>query len=512
MSRGGWWRIARQPAALLAAWLAAALLLPLPAHAQDIIGWRLGHQGDGVHRLVIDLTAGIQPRLFTLSDPYRLVADFDNAAWRPAASPPAAAGPVGAVRFGTLQPGVTRMVVDLTGPARLRSGFLLGPRDGFAWRLVLDLETTSRDAFMASVQQRLALSAAPSPAGAAADAPRLGLVSPLLNPPIPSARPYTPPLPRTGAITVDTSALPGYREAEPSPPPPGLRPGAMQTASARPPSLLPSLTSPANAATPSMGTLKPGADAIPIVVPIQPPAVKPPARRAAGRRTIAIDAGHGGIDPGAVSLSGGYEKHITLEVAREIRKQLEASGRYRVVMTRDRDEFVRLRDRVAIARAADADLFISIHADAIGNSTVGGLSIYTLSETASDREAEALAAKENKSDLIAGIDLGGESPEVTNILIDLAQRETKNYSAGFAGKLVRELARETRLLGKPHRFAGFAVLTAPDVPSVLVELGYLSNRSDEKELRDPAHRAKLARGILRAVDGHFAHTATAQRN
>jgi N-acetylmuramoyl-L-alanine amidase len=244
------------------------------------------------------------------------------------------------------------------------------------------------------------------------------------------------------------------------------------------------------------------------VVPIRPAPPRPAAprepRREDTRRVIVIDPGHGGVDPGAISLSGVYEKSITLAIAEEIERQLTLSGRYKVVLTRSDDSFIRLRDRVAMARQAGADLFLSIHADSLNNHSIGGMSIYTLSETASDREAEALAAKENKADIIAGMDLREESRQVSTILIDLAQRETKNLSATLARSMIDELGRDRRLLPKPHRFAGFAVLTAPDVPSVLIELGYLSNRTDERELLDTGHRQRLARGITRALDRFFA--------
>lgn len=231
----------------------------------------------------------------------------------------------------------------------------------------------------------------------------------------------------------------------------------------------------------------------------------PPKPEPAGdeRPLIAIDAGHGGVDPGAIGTSGVYEKEITLAMARELKKQLEKTGRYRVLLTRDSDVFVRLRDRIAIARAAGADLFISLHADAHPTGDLRGASVYTLSEQASDAEAAALARQENKADLIAGIDLSNENEIVTNILIDLAQRETKNLSVRFASLLVDELKRDTLLLRNSHRFAGFAVLKAPDVPSVLVELGYLSSDKDEAQLRSAKHRAKLGGAIVRAIDGFF---------
>ena len=227
------------------------------------------------------------------------------------------------------------------------------------------------------------------------------------------------------------------------------------------------------------------------------------ARPGDGRRVIAIDPGHGGVDPGAIGGTGAREKRITLAQGRELRRQLLATGRYRVVMTRKRDMFVRLRDRIAIAQEAGAKLFVSLHADSMRNRRIRGGSVYTLSETASDKEAAALAAKENKADLIAGIDLSDQSEVVAKILIDLRQRLTKNDSVVFAKMLIRRLGRATHLLRNNHRFAGFAVLKAPDVPSVLVEMGYLSNRADERLLNQAAHRRKIAASIVQAVDDYF---------
>lgn len=228
-------------------------------------------------------------------------------------------------------------------------------------------------------------------------------------------------------------------------------------------------------------------------------------------RTIVIDPGHGGVDPGAIGPSGVYEKYITLAMAKEMKRQLNATGRYKAVLTRDRDIFIRLRDRVQIARDAGADLFVSIHADTIPNQSISGPSIYTLSEKASDKEAADLAEKENKADLIAGVDLTNESPDVTTILIDLAQRESMNRSAHFASGLIKEIGRETKLLRNTHRFAGFAVLKAPDVPSVLLELGFLSNKKDEKSLNSKGYRAKIAAAIVRAADAYFSRVEEAKR-
>jgi N-acetylmuramoyl-L-alanine amidase len=237
--------------------------------------------------------------------------------------------------------------------------------------------------------------------------------------------------------------------------------------------------------------------------------VRAPGRRPEPKRVVVLDPGHGGNDPGAIGPNGVLEKDVTLGIARELKRQLEASGRYRVTLTRDDDSAMRLRDRVAKARAVGADLFVSIHADSMANTQMRGASIYTLSETASDAEAAALAARENRADLLTGIDLSQENKEVASILLDLAQRETLNLSAMLAGALVGELSSEISLLPtNPHRFAGFAVLKAPDVPSVLIELGYLSNQKDAMLLTRPHHRSKVAAAIARAMDRYFARRLT----
>lgn len=241
------------------------------------------------------------------------------------------------------------------------------------------------------------------------------------------------------------------------------------------------------------------------------PAPKPAAKPRDIRPVIAIDPGHGGVDPGARGRSGTWEKSLTLKQGRELRRQLLATKRYRVVMTRNKDVFVRLRERIAIAQRAEADLFLSIHADSIANRRIRGGAVYTLSERASDKEAAALARKENKADIIAGIDLNDQSKTVAKILIDLRQRLTKNESVTLAKGLVKELRGSMRLLRNNHRFAGFAVLKAPDIPSVLIEMGYLSNRRDEKLLLNPAHRRKVARAIVRAIDAYFARQQALRR-
>lgn len=217
---------------------------------------------------------------------------------------------------------------------------------------------------------------------------------------------------------------------------------------------------------------------------------------------IVIDPGHGGQDPGA-SGRGMKEKHITLNYAKALQQTLNKSGKYKVLLTRNDDRYLFLRDRFKIARREGAELFISLHADSAPGSEARGLSVYTISEKASDKEAEALAANENKADIIGGIDLSDTSEDVADILIDLAERETRGNSTRFAKAIIRNLARDVELLNNPHRFAGFAVLKAPDVPSVLVELGFLSSPHEEKLLESDAYRKKVVGGIARAIDDFF---------
>jgi len=218
---------------------------------------------------------------------------------------------------------------------------------------------------------------------------------------------------------------------------------------------------------------------------------------------IVVDAGHGGNDPGAIGVSGVEEKTITLAAALELRRQLVNTGKYNVFLTRDSDTTLSLGSRVRKAREKKADLFLSLHADSIRKPQTKGLSVYTLSDKASDREAEALAERENKADIIAGIDLNNEIPEVVGILIDLARRETMTYSGQFANSLIKELSREIETLPNTHRSAGFAVLKAPDIPSALLEMGYLSNREEEKLLRRPEYRRKLLKAVVDGINDYF---------
>jgi N-acetylmuramoyl-L-alanine amidase len=377
-----------------------------------------------------------------------------------AAGPALAEPAVTDIRLG-LHPDMTRVVLDLSAPLPYRVYLLSDP-----YRVVVDLP---------EVAWQLA---APPPGRGIVNALRYGLFTPgtsrvVLDLERPALAAQVLLLP--AAADKPTRLVVDLVETTAS---------AFETALLGPPEI----------SGPEMAALA-------VSFPIPPPKPRPEAHDEPPM--IVIDAGHGGVDPGARGITGIYEKQITLAVARKLRELLEATGRYEVRLTRDGDTFIRLRDRIAIARAAGADLFLSLHADAHDTTDLRGASVYTLSENASDEEAEALAAKENKADLIAGVDLSSESEVVTGILIDLAQRETKNHSVQFARLLIDAIGGEAHLLRNTHRFAGFAVLKAPDVPSVLIELGYLSNAEDEALLRSPEYQAKLGRAIVEAIDAYF---------
>lgn len=222
------------------------------------------------------------------------------------------------------------------------------------------------------------------------------------------------------------------------------------------------------------------------------------------RPLVVIDPGHGGHDPGAISADGIQEKELALKIAKAIRDQLVESGRVRVALTREDDRYLLHRDRFEIARALGAALFISVHCDAALHAGASGATVYTLSEVASDKEAARLAARENKSDILAGIDLGGQNRDVSSILIDLTQRETMNASAAFARLLGREAQGLIPVKENPHRMASLLVLKAPDMPSILFEAGYISNANDVALLKTAEGRKRVAQSVDRAVAIHFA--------
>jgi N-acetylmuramoyl-L-alanine amidase len=245
-----------------------------------------------------------------------------------------------------------------------------------------------------------------------------------------------------------------------------------------------------------------------------PPAAPPKQDRAstaAGKLVVVLDPGHGGIDAGTRGVHGTLEKDVTLAFAKVLGAKLEATGRYQVLYTRSDDTFVALGDRVDFARANNADLFISIHANSFAGASVRGATVYTVSDEASDKMAADLAASENQSDILAGVTVkGADSDQVKDILLDLTRRETRNFGVVFARNLVKELGTNIAMFKVPHQTAAFRVLEAPDVPSALIELGYLSNPSDEKLLGSDNWQDGAADSVLRAVAGYFQSRLTAR--
>lgn len=231
-----------------------------------------------------------------------------------------------------------------------------------------------------------------------------------------------------------------------------------------------------------------------------PQSAKPPAP------LVMLDPGHGGKDPGAIGYSGTYEKHVSLATALELKRQLEAAGRYRVELTRTRDVFIPLDERVERAQHRGAVLFVSMHADALSDHSVRGASVYTLAPTASDAQTAALARRENSADRFAGRQFKDASPEVSHILASLVRQETRVGSVRIARNLVGSLDDDLPMLPNPDRHAGFVVLKAADIPSVLVEMGFMSNPRDEAALRRPDHRRLVAQAMRRAVDAYFVGT------
>jgi N-acetylmuramoyl-L-alanine amidase len=456
---------------LLAGLLGTALGLPgggiSAASAKPAVtDAKLGVETD-LTRVVLDLTAETGFKVFALADPFRVVIDLDEVEWQiPAGRKLQGRGLVAAMRYGLFKVGTSRIVLDLAAPARVAQVTMVEKTESLPRRLLIDLKPTDDVAFMGQIRRTLFASD-----GTAAPAPVAELVQ---EPPVAAEEQAPKPgdagTAKGGAISADPDPL--------------------------------AATVSAKSADDSVEVPVPEAAEQAMLVPTLKPSDQGLKKQAHKKPLIVIDPGHGGIDPGAVG-NGTMEKSITLAVAKALKKELLATGRFRVALTRDKDVYVPLRDRFKLARDGEADLFISLHADAHANSKTRGASVYTLSETASDSEAEALAAKENKSDVIAGVDLSNESKVVTGILIDLAQRETTNLSARFAKMLVKSLKKDTLMLEQSHRFAGFAVLKAPDVPSILLEMGYISSVKDQQLLTSKSHQKGLAKAISRAIQSYF---------
>jgi N-acetylmuramoyl-L-alanine amidase len=377
-------------------------------------------------RFVLDLDKTIQFRAFTLADPYRVVVDIPQVNFQlPAGSGAAGRGLIKAFRYGLVMPGGSRIVFDLTGPAKIANSYVLDAANGQPPRLVLEFVEVDRTAFV----QSLAPESRPELRAAIGEAPA------------------------TTEALADTET------------------GKSETSS-----------------EPKLAIKPVSADSRPLIV---------------------IDPGHGGLDNGTQS-GGESEKNLVLNFGLALRDRIEKSGKYRVVMTRTDDTFIPLDDRVKVARTQSAALFVSIHADYLPHreGDVQGATIYTVSDRASDAEAERLAEMENKADAIGGVNLTDEPTDVADILIDLAQRETRTFSNRFARLLAGEMKNATRMYKHPLKSAGFRVLKAPDVPSVLVELGYVSNKSDLEHLVSESWRSRTVGSMAQAIDAFFAKRLT----
>lgn len=363
-------------------------------------------------RFILDLDRKIDVRAFSLSNPYRVVLDIPQVTFNlPTGIGNSGRGLIRAFRYGLVMPGGSRVVFDLTGPAKIEKTYAMEAANGQPARLVLELTAVEPSAFKASSVSSVG----------GGDLKQL----------------------RPAIADVDAN------------------------------SAAPDTTGTTKAVTP--------ADTRPVVV---------------------IDPGHGGIDNGTQAPSGESEKMLVLDFALALRDRIEKSGKYRVVMTRSDDTFIPLGDRVKIARNNMAALFVSIHADALPKKEgdAQGATIYTLSDKASDAEAEKLAEAENKADAIAGVNLTEEPAEVADILIDLTQRETRTFSNRFARMLANEMKSVARMHKHPLKSAGFRVLKAHDVPSVLVELGYVSNKDDLQHLVSESWRSRTVGSVAQAVD------------
>jgi N-acetylmuramoyl-L-alanine amidase len=370
---------------------------------------RIGEHPDRT-RFVVEVSDPFRVRVFTLTQPDRVVIDMPEVLWRLNGPPrPSGSGLVKSYRYGLFRTGNSRFVIDLNSPASVAEPMVLPPGEGHGYRIVFDLFAVDEAKFART-------------SGWPSD----------LEENSPGQAPQTP---------LPTRSVP----------------------------------------SPTVASI---------------PASSP-------KRVVVVDAGHGGIDSGTTGVDGTMEKNLVLDEALRLRSALQKRG-YVVHLTRETDVYIPLRERVNVARGFDADLFISLHADSNPDSSVSGASVYTLSESGSDKEAAALARKENQSDVIAGVDLSGQSSPVASILIDLAQRDTMNRSGRFAETAVEELSHATDILPRePHRAAAFVVLKAPDVPAVLIELGYLSNSRDCAQVRTDGWREGVASAIADAVDRHF---------
>ena len=456
-----WFTSAILSGAILSGAILSGALMPSSAHAAEnsILGLRLGVigvEGDAAQseqtlRVVIETRTPVTPRVTLLHDPYRLVVDMPATHWQVENVPPRgilAKPPARAYRFGKPTPDMGRVVIELDAPAIPVRRFSLPPENG-GYRLVLDLVDRGATAF--------------SVAAKVLSREQMPVSRPLAN-----ASPALPAEPLSATVAASNGAASNGAASN----------GAANTTPVPKPAAVPKPTDAAPPATAST---------------VATPLAKP------RKWVVFIDAGHGGKDPGAIGHSKTQEKHITLAAALELARQLRATGVVEPVLSRDDDRYLRLRERIQLARSREADVFISLHADAAPSAKAYGLSIFTLSDTASDKEAALLAKKENQADLIGGPDLAVEDPQAADELLRMFQRESMNQSTYLASAILNQIGDLPGGTKRGHRFAGFAVLKAPDMPSVLVEMGFVTNRRDESNLKKESYRRKVVERLARAI-------------
>ncbi len=456
-----WFTSAILSGAILSGAILSGALMPSSAHAAEnsILGLRLGVigvEGDAAQseqtlRVVIETRTPVTPRVTLLHDPYRLVVDMPATHWQVENVPPRgilAKPPARAYRFGKPTPDIGRVVIELDAPAIPVRRFSL-PLENGGYRLVLDLVDRGATAF--------------SVAAKVLSREQMPVSRPLAN-----ASPALPAEPLSATVAASNGAASNGAASN----------GAANTTPVPKPAAVPK---PADAASPATAST------------VTTPLAKP------RKWVVFIDAGHGGKDPGAIGHSKTQEKHITLAAALELARQLRATGAVEPVLSRDDDRYLRLRERIQLARSREADVFISLHADAAPSAKAYGLSIFTLSDTASDKEAALLAKKENQADLIGGPDLAVEDPQAADELLRMFQRESMNQSTYLASAILNQIGDLPGGTKRGHRFAGFAVLKAPDMPSVLVEMGFVTNRRDESNLKKESYRRKVVERLARAI-------------
>ena len=430
--------------AIFVLWVIVAL--PALAATTEVSGYQLEARPDGTVIFRLKLSQMLDFQAFTLAKPDRAVIDLTGAKWivPKADKPQKEVGFVTKLRAGRPQPEILRIVLDVSQAVKIEDSFVQVPNHkGEAYYLIVQMKPLVQEKTEQPKPQ-------PQP----------------VPQPVPQPTPAPQPAPKTAPAPIAPAPVEKEKPKEEVKENPDL------------------------VVPPQMTPPPPAAAISNVPTPIEKPE----------RFTIVIDPGHGGVDPGTIGAQGTKEKEITLRYAKHLRDLLNATSRYEVVLTRSEDAYVPLRGRVKKSQNANAQLFISLHADSHPEPNMHGLSVYTLSETASDKEAEALAERENKKDIITGVDLSAQSKDVAEVLIDLAQRDTKNTSARFAELVVAELGTEAKLLKNTHRFAGFAVLKGVGTPSALVEMGYLSNPKEEAELISKEYEDKLVHAIARAVD------------